>query len=218
VRYWIYSQAGLSAAKVASLTLIAGVSFWLGMVLIIGVSFIVRPGAIADVDHLHAWINVLIGLAALGALVAYLAWVARGHRRTYIQGLKLELPGMGLTISQIVLGVLDLCSAASVIYVLLPAENGMDFLSFAATYVLACLLGIASNVPGGIGAFEATMLNSVPSTSPEALLASLLLFRVIYYLVPFVFALALLGAHESMRRWASLREVMGHPSDDNDIT
>jgi hypothetical protein len=218
VRYWIYSQAGLSAAKVASLTVIAGVSFWLGMVLIIGVSFVLRPGAIADVDHLQAWINFFIGIAAISALLAYLVWIGRGHRYTRIQGLKLELPGLGLTISQIVLGLIDLCSAASVIYVLLPARHGIDFLRFAATYVLACLLGIASNVPGGIGAFEATMLNSVPAPSPGAMLASLLLFRVIYYLVPFVLALALLGAHESIRRWASLREAMSHPSDESDIT
>ncbi len=34
--------------------------------------------------------------------------------------------------------------------------------------------------------------------SPDQLLASLLLFRVIYYLVPFVLALALLGAHEAV--------------------
>ena len=218
VRYWIYSQAGLSAAKVASLTVIASVSFWLGMVLIIGASFVARPADLAQVDHLEPWINFLIGLGAIGVLLAYLVWVARGHRRMRIQGLKLELPGLGLTLSQIVLGVIDLCSAASVLYFLLPPGDGPGFLRFAATYVLACLLGIASNVPGGIGAFEATMLNSVPAPSPGALLASLLLFRVIYYLVPFVLALALLGAHESMRRWTTLREAMNHPTDENDVT
>lgn len=217
VRYWIYSQRGLSAAKVASLTVVASVTFWLGMVLIIGVSFVTRPAAIANVDHLQPWLNFFIGLGALGALLAYLVWVGRGHRRTRIQGLKLELPGLGLTLSQIVLGVADLCSAAAVLYFLLPPHPGMDFLSFAAAYVLACLLGIASNVPGGIGAFEATMLNSVPAPSTEALLASLLLFRVIYYLVPFVLALALLGAHESIRHWTSLREAMNHTAEENDL-
>jgi uncharacterized membrane protein YbhN (UPF0104 family) len=68
-------------------------------------------------------------------------------------------------------------------------------------------------MPGGIGAFEATMLNTVPSPSPEALFASLLLFRVIYYVAPFVLALALLGANESIRRWNSLRAAMSRPED-----
>ena len=44
--------------------------------------------------------------------------------------------------------------------------------------------------------------------SSDQLLASLLLFRVVYYLVPFVLALALLGANEAVRRWRSLREAM----------
>ena len=88
------------------------------------------------------------------------------------------------------------------------ARVGFAILAFAAIYVFACILGVASNAPGGIGVFEAAMLKAVPVASEEALLASLVLFRVIYYLVPFLFALALLGAHESFRRWNSLREAM----------
>jgi len=52
------------------------------------------------------------------------------------------------------------------------------------------------------------MLKTVPVPSQEDLLASLLLFRIIYYLIPFVLALAILGAHEGFRHWQNLREVM----------
>ena len=211
VRYWIYSRAGVSAGKVASLTVIAGITFWLGMALVIGIALTIQPDEIADVNHLKGWINLLIGLGILVGIMFYLAWVSRGHRRVSLQGLRLELPGLTLTLGQLMLGVIDLCSAAAALYVILPAHHGMDFISFAATYVLACLLGIASHVPGGIGAFEATMLKTVPSPSAEALLASLLLFRIIYYVVPFVLALALLGANESIRRWNSLRAAMSRP-------
>ena len=91
------------------------------------------------------------------------------------------------------LGVLDLCSAAAVLYVLLPSHEGLDFVTFASVYVFACLLGIASHAPGGIGVFEATMLKVLPAPSQEALLASLLMFRILYYVIPFVLALALLA-------------------------
>ncbi len=74
--------------------------------------------------------------------------------------------------------------------------------------MFGCTLGVASNAPGGIGVFEATMLKVVPGVAQEPLLASLLLFRAIYYVAPFVLALALLGAHECFRRWKSLREAM----------
>jgi uncharacterized membrane protein YbhN (UPF0104 family) len=52
--------------------------------------------------------------------------------------------------------------------------------------------------------------------SSDQLLASLLLFRVVYYLVPFLLALALLGAHEASRRWRSLREAMETTSLDSE--
>ena len=214
VRYWIYSRAGLSAGKVASLTFIAGMTFWLGMALVIGMAMVIQPDEVSDVNRLKGWVNLLIGLLLLAGMMFYLAWVSRGHRRVSVQGLKLELPGLTLTLSQLLLGVVDLCCAAGALYVILPAGHGLSFVSFCAAYVLACLLGIASHMPGGIGAFEATMLNAVPAPSAEALFASLLLFRVVYYVGPFILALALLGANESILRWNSLRAAMNAPEED----
>jgi hypothetical protein len=215
VRYWIYSQKGVSAAKVASLTVIAGVTFWLGMTIVVGAALVFDPVGIAEVNHLKVGVNVTIGLGVLAAILVYLVWVSLGHRRTRIQGLTLELPGFWLTLSQMLLGVFELCAAAGCLYALLPRGHGADPVTFAATYVFACLLGIASNAPGGIGAFEVTMLKSVPAPSQEGLLASLLLFRMVYYIGPFILALALLGAHESMRRWTSLREAMARRSEED---
>jgi len=213
VRYWIYSRAGLTAAKVASLTVITGLTFWLGMALVIGIAMVTQPDHITAVNRLTGWVNLIIGLAILGGMMFYLAWVSRGRRRIRVQGLRLELPGLGLTLSQLALGVVDLCCAAGALFVILPQGHGLDFISFCAAYVLACLLGIASHMPGGIGAFEATMLNAVPAPSAEALLASLLLFRIIYYVGPFILALALLGANESILRWKSLRAAMSAPDE-----
>ena len=110
------------------------------------------------------------------------------------------------------LGVIDVCSAAGALYVLLPKGHGLSFMTFSAFYSFACMLGIASHAPGGIGVFEATMLKGVAAPS-ESVLASLLLFRAIYYLVPFILAMALLGAHEAGRRWRSLREAMEASAD-----
>ena len=105
------------------------------------------------------------------------------------------------------LGVIDVCAAAGALYVLLPKGHGLGFLTFTALYSFAAMLGIASHAPGGLGVFEATMLNGVGGSSDQVL-ASLLLFRGIYYVAPFVLAMALLGAYEAVRRWRSLREAM----------
>jgi uncharacterized membrane protein YbhN (UPF0104 family) len=74
-----------------------------------------------------------------------------------------------------------------------------------AIYVLAAMLGIASNAPGGIGVFEATILLALSSLPRDQVLGSLLLFRVCYYLVPFVIALAMLTVYEIVKRTRDAR-------------
>ena len=211
VRYWVYGPAGLSAGKIAGLTAVAGITFWLGMALVVGVGFLSASDPIADIDHFHPLANRLIGLGAIGALVVYLAWISiMRWRDATVLGVK--LPGPRLTLGQMALGVIDICSAAAALYVLLPRDNRFGFPTFATLYSFASMLGIASHAPGGLGVFEATILQGVGGD--EDVLASLLLFRGVYYVVPFIAAMATLGGLEAVRRWRSLREAMSARSDD----
>jgi hypothetical protein len=208
VRYWIYSRVKVSAVQVANVTVIAGVTFWLGMASVIGAGLVQRAGELAGIDKLPAFVNVVLGALILGGVGYYLVWVSLKPRRVRLRGHLFELPGLLPSAGQTILGVIDLCCAAAALFWLLPQDMSLDFFTFASVYVFACLLGVVSHSPGGIGVFEATMLNALPGQSQESLLASLLLFRVIYYFLPFILALALLGADEGSRRWTSLRETI----------
>ena len=213
VRYWIYGPAGLTAGKIASLTIVAGITFWLGMALVVGAGFLSASDPIADIDHFHPLVNRLIGAGVVGALIVYLAWISRMRwRRAAVVG-DFKLPGPMLTFGQMALGVIDICSASAALYVLLPKAERFGFPTFATLYSFAAVLGIASHAPGGIGVFDATILQGVGG-SGDAVLASLLLFRGIYYAVPFIAAMAMLGGLEAVRRWRSLREAMSTASDD----
>lgn len=208
VRYWIYSRAGLTALQVANITVIAGVTFWLGMAAVVGAGLLARSGEIAAIDKLPTFLNFALGALVLAGVVYYVVWVSLRRRRVRLRGHLFELPGFWLTFGQTILGVADLCCAAAALYMLLPRDQSIDFFTFLAVYVFACILGVISHAPGGIGVFEATMLNALPAQSQESVLASLLLFRLVYYLVPFILALAFLGADEGSRRWNSLRDAV----------
>jgi len=207
VRFWLYGPAGLSAGRIASLTVVAGITFWLGMGLVLASGFLFAAGSIAEINQFPVALNRAIGAALIALLLAYLAWVTRLRAKGRGVLLHFRLPGPMLTLGQTALGVIDVCAAAGALYVLLPSGHGVAYLPFAALYSFAAMLGIASHSPGGLGVFEATMLKGVGG-SPDKLLAALLLFRVIYYLVPFLLALALLGANEAVRRWRSLSEAI----------
>jgi uncharacterized membrane protein YbhN (UPF0104 family) len=213
IRYWLYAPAGLNAGKVASLTIVAGVTFWLGMGFIVGVGFITTSDTVSEINHFHPLANRLIGLSVLAALIVYLGWVGSMRWRGAAIIGNFKLPGPLVTLGQMALGVADVCSASAALYFLLPKGSTIGFPTFATLYSFAAMLGIASHSPGGLGVFEATILQGVGGDS-DALLASLLLFRCIYYVLPFIGAMALLGGVEATRRWRSIREAMSAPSDD----
>ncbi|MBM3576591.1 MAG: UPF0104 family protein [Alphaproteobacteria bacterium] len=208
VRYWIYSRVALSALQVANITVFAGVTFWLGMTLMMGVGFIYGADALATLDGAPAILHIIPGVLILGGVLFYFGWVTIERRSIKLRGHALDLPGFVPTVAQFALGVADLCCASGALYVLLPEGVPLDFVPFVAVYIVACILGVISHAPGGIGVFEATMLHAIPAASHESVLASLLLFRMIYYFIPFIVALALLGADEGARRWTSLREAI----------
>jgi uncharacterized membrane protein YbhN (UPF0104 family) len=94
------------------------------------------------------------------------------------------------------IGILDLGFGALAMYVLLPATPSMDFLSLMVTFVVATLLGFISHAPGSIGVLDAAMLVGLPSFEKEQLLAALLIFRALYFVLPFLLAITLLASRE----------------------
>ncbi|MGL4439887.1 MAG: lysylphosphatidylglycerol synthase transmembrane domain-containing protein [Bosea sp. (in: a-proteobacteria)] len=200
VRYWIYSGRGMRTAEVAKLTVIVGMTFWLGMTAVLGVALLYSPQTIAVLARATPTIIQGVGVAILLMVAVYLAWVAGGHRAIEVRGWRLELPGATMSTAQILLGAGDVCAAAAVLYVLLPAGHGVAFETFLAIYVFACVVGVASHLPGGVGAFEATMLIGLAHLPREPVLSALLLFRLIYYITPFVIALMMLGLYEVSKR------------------
>ena len=106
------------------------------------------------------------------------------------------LPGGPLTLLQIAIGIVDLGFCALAMYVLVPDEPNLGFVVVAVIFVSATLLGFASHSPGGLGVFDAAMLVGLWQMDREDLLAGMLLFRVLYYIAPFVISVILLTFRE----------------------
>ncbi|MGO4704933.1 lysylphosphatidylglycerol synthase domain-containing protein [Microvirga sp. 2MCAF38] len=209
VRYWIYGSRGVGPGRIASLTVIAGVTFWLGMALILAWSMVGSADDVANlVYYSNVHINQLIGVAAAGLVIAYLMWISLKKRIVRIQGWRLELPGFRLSAAQMLIGAGDVCAGAGVLFVLLPGGHNLSFETFLAVYIFAVMFGVASHAPGGLGVFEATILIALRQYPREPVLGALLLYRLCYYLVPFVVALAMLGAYEILNRIGSARKSL----------
>ena len=196
VRYRVYSAWGLTAIDVAKICFIAGLTFWLGNVAVLGIGIAVVPQAASAIDQLPPWFNRAIAFAALALLVGYVAWVWIKSRVIGRSDWVVTLPGGPLTLLQIVIGIVDLSCCAAAMYVLLPEDPHIAFIKLAVIFVSATLLGFASASPGGLGVFDAAMLVALIEFEREELLAGLLLFRLLYYVVPFAISLVILGVRE----------------------
>jgi hypothetical protein len=196
VRYRIYSAWGLNAADVAKLCFIAGLTFWLGNATVLGLGTLYAPLAASAIDQLPAWLNRLGALLILALLAFYVRWVWQRPRVVGRKGWSVTLPGGPLTLLQIGIGIIDLGFCALAMYMLVPEEPNINFITLAVIFVAATLLGFASHAPGGIGVFDAAMLVALWQFDREELLAGMLLFRLLYYIVPFAIALTILGIRE----------------------
>jgi glycosyltransferase 2 family protein len=196
VRYRIYSSWGLSVVEVTKICFVAGLTFWLGNATVLGLGVLYAPQPAADIDQLPFWLNRVIALAILAVLGAYLAWVWTKPRVIGRDGWQVALPGGPLTLVQTLLGILDLGFCSLAMYWLVPDEPHLGFIPVAVIFVTATLLGFASHAPGGLGVFDATMMVALWQFDKEDLLAGLLLFRLLYYIVPFVLSLLILGTRE----------------------
>jgi glycosyltransferase 2 family protein len=196
VRYRIYSAHGLDAVEVAKICFIAGLTFWLGNATVLGLGIAIAPQAASAIDQLPHWLNRAIAIIALAVLAAYVAWVWRGPRVIGRGHWEVTLPEGPLTLLQIVIGIVDLGCCALAMYLLMPDEPHIGFVTLAVIFVAATLLGFASHSPGGLGVFDAAMLVALWQFDKEQLLAGLLLFRLLYYIVPFILSLGILAGRE----------------------
>jgi len=198
IRFRIYSDYGLNAIDVAKVCFLSGLTFWLGNTFVLGIGMTWHPWAASSMDQLPPALNRLIGFGGIAAIVAYLGWLTLGDNQRELgqNGWKVALPSARLTLLQIMIGVVDLGFCAMAMYLLMPAEPGIDFVSLAVVFILATLLGFASHAPGSIGVFDAAMLVALPQFGREQLVATLVVFRILYFLIPFGTAITIMGMRE----------------------
>jgi phosphatidylglycerol lysyltransferase len=195
VRYRFYARWGVTAAELSRIVFSYSVTFWLGLLALGGLSLAISPLPAALMLPVHAIIapfGWVLMLAPVGYVVATIV------RRTPVRlrQFELPLPPPRLAMTQLALSAADWTLAGAVLYVLLPPSD-LSFLEFLGAFLAAILLGMASLVPGGIGVFEGIMVLLLkPYLSSAQLLPALVVFRAIYYLLPFLLGVIGLVADE----------------------
>ena len=206
IRYRLYAPLGLRTVDIAEITAFVNITFMIGLTIMFPVIALLHASALAGIGLPEAT-SIVFGAAALALAVAYAAlgwWV----QRLELFGFVLKVPAPITTFAQIGLSLADLTVAGAVFYMSLPDPAAAGYPHVLAVFVVALTAGIISHVPGGLGVFETVILVGLSNELPgDQILAALLVFRVVYFLVPLVAACALFGGLEAIQARRRLTRV-----------
>jgi phosphatidylglycerol lysyltransferase len=199
-RYRVYSAAGLSAGDTARVVAIASMTFWMGVFTLAGamLAFADHAPGIEALGLASTWARITgFGiLAGIGCAIL----LAGPHGRTVRwRRWSLPLPGRGLMLAQIGVSGVDLVAASAALFVLVPGIHGDAWPAFFIGYTIAIIAVLVSHVPGGVGIFEAVMIAALPVSNRPGLVAALLAYRLVYYLLPLALGAVLVAAQEGQR-------------------
>jgi uncharacterized membrane protein YbhN (UPF0104 family) len=198
VRAHLYLPEGLGGAEVARVVSTSWLSLVAGNMTMLAGAELFQAATGAD----PAW-HATLGVALEGLLLVWLGWLARGPREIALGRFRLPLPPAPLALLLMLLGAVESGTALGALYVLLPGDLAPPFDVFAVGCIAAVILGVLSHAPGGLGVFEASMTAILAGRGRPDLLAALLLFRLLYNLLPFVLAVLALGLRSGLKSCAA---------------
>ncbi|BBE34162.1 hypothetical protein SmB9_18200 [Sphingosinicella microcystinivorans] len=195
-RYRIYSSSGIGAPDIVRIIAAAGVTFWAGIFIVAAIALSVHPSGL----HVEGWLiseSALrgTGITILAVCALLVASFGRKPGTLRIWKWSFPRPSTAQACAMIAVASLDLAAASAALLALVPGAGLGDFPSFFLAYALAIIATLLSHVPGGLGVFETVILAAMPGIDQPALLAALVMYRIIYYLVPLALASVLLAFH-----------------------
>ncbi len=186
----------LSLSRALTLSAFVSVSFILGWMIVTALASLLLPA-----PTWTFWPSLVTVLA-----MPVFAFVMFRWPTLQVGTVKLHLPSLQMSGSILLWSMVDLCAAGTALWVLLPSEAHISLLAFLPIYMLALGTALISNTPGGVGPFELVLIASLPNVAPDALMVSVIAFRLVFYALP-----ACIGAICLIRPFAQHMDQGRHP-------
>jgi uncharacterized membrane protein YbhN (UPF0104 family) len=190
VRYRAYSSRGLSPQEIGVLIAFCSFTFALGTIFLAGLVLVIEPEVterFAEVLPIGATRGV--GFLILGLIGLYVVGSALGFRPLRIRSFELHYPRLPIVLRQLVIGPIEVCAAAAIVYFALPATGNPGYLVVLGIFLASFSAALISHAPGGLGVLELVFITGLPEMDPVDVLAALVVFRLFYLIIPFILAL-----------------------------
>ena len=208
VRYRFYTRWGISAGDIVKMVTFSGFTYLIACFFLIILGYVLTPEHAFggnESTKISTFITMILSVIGLGIYF----WASIYYKKSVtIKGVKFKMPKFRLAMEQMLIGSIDIVMASLVLYSVLICFVEMDFMTFMGAFIIAQVLGVYSQVPGGLGVFELVFSNILPGQDNQAILfGALIAYRIIYYLLPLVLSGIVLFVYEYMKADEKLEEA-----------
>ena len=197
VRYRFYSRWGLDAADIGKVILFCGTTVGLGMMTLGGIALVAMSGLAAELTGLGRRTVIGLGAVNLGFVGAYLLLARLRSEPFRFRGWRIEVPAFRLALAQVGIGAANFAFVAACLHQATSAVADVPFFGVASVYIIANATALVAHVPGGWGVIETVVMRLLPRAE---VIGAVLVFRIVYYLVPLALGGAALAISEMVLR------------------
>ena len=189
LRLRLYTRRGLPAPTVMQIIAYSMATNWLGYLWVGGAVLAWAPPPLPAAWMLPAAGLRAIGLAMVAVAVSYVATCRFSRRRQLkVRGHTLTLPSGRLATLQMLAGGANWLLIGAIVWGLLGGR--IDYPTVLGVMLMGAVAGVVTHVPANLGVLEAVVVYALGARLPaHELLAAVLAYRAVYYLLPLALAL-----------------------------
>ncbi|WP_370931904.1 YbhN family protein [Bartonella sp. DGB1] len=199
IRYRLYKSKNLSLVEIAALVAFCSFTFIIGVLSLTAFILIFYPSVFQIFyEDLSAFYFVMIGLIIFLLIVLYIIGSLTNFRSLKLtKKLSIPYPKFSIVLKQLIIAPIEILGAALIIYAVIPAEYNVSFVLLLGVFLASFSATLLSNAPaGGLGVLELIFILGLPHIPTEVIIASLLVFRLLYLIIPLFLSLIFIGIFE----------------------
>ncbi len=187
IRYRLYTRWRFKPNEIVRMVTFSGFTYLIACFFLSDLGWILTPNHAFDGADASQWTTNLVALISFVGLIGYFGLCAFYKKTVMIREVPFKMPSVKMAIAQVIIGGCDILMAAGVLYFCLMPFVQIPFDVFIGVFIVAQVLGVFSQVPGGLGVFEGLFLAILPSDANAAhLFGALIAYRIIYYVLPLI--------------------------------
>lgn len=211
IRYRLYTRWRFHASEIVRMVTFSGFTYLVACFFLVIIGYFLTPNhAFGDGSVSHLTTVIVTIISAIGLLI-YFGATLFYKKPIIIKDVEFDIPSFKMALAQVFIGGADILLASLVLYYSLIPFMDIPFDIFIGVFIIAQVLGVFSQVPGGLGVFEGLFLYIIPGEHNTALIfGALIAYRIIYYLFPLIISGIILFSYEWYNNFARGRRLAKH--------